>query len=181
MLDEVLLKTFSLFLRLVHIINSLVIVGVVGQFLSDVSGTEDPVPQAYVAVEAIACAAVLWSAFTLLFTCCAGSIILQVDIFFDILFAAAFIACIALLNSDAMGSCLQFREKYLPHWDLLRDCKLIKAGYAFSIINLCLFIVTTVTSIAIYLIRNRRHHHHHDKDHSHFQCHHECCTHTQDH
>ena len=133
MLNEVLLKTFSLFVRLLLIFNSLFIVGAIGQFLSDVSGIDSPIPRAYVAVEAIACATVLWSAFTLLFTCCAGSIILQVDIFSDILFAGAFIACIALLNADGVSTCPDFHEKYLPNWwNPLHDCRLVKASFAFS-------------------------------------------------
>jgi hypothetical protein len=131
--DEVLLKTFSLIIRLFQIFNSLFILGAVGQFLSDISDTNNPVPQAYVAVEAIACATVLWSTFSWLFTCCAGYILLQVDIFFDTLIAGAFIACIVLLNTDGIGTCPDFGKKYLPNGN---DCRLIKASFAFSIINL---------------------------------------------
>jgi hypothetical protein len=195
MLDKVLLKTLSLFIRLLHIFTSIFILSAVGQFLSDISDTENPVPQRYVAVEAIACAAVLWGAFTSLFTCCAGYVLLQMDIVFDTLFAGAFIACVVLLNDDGMNTCRAFGRKYLFDGDSwFRDCKLIKASYAFSIINLyasffyfhfyfwsdrieanvrCrfLFVVMIATSTALYLIRrnenstvNVPHEHHHHHD-----------------
>lgn len=136
--DEALLKSTALLIRFFQLFASAFIVGGVGQFLSDVS-TYTSTPQAYVAVIAIAGVSILWTGFAFLLTCFAGRIILAVEFTIDLLLFGAFIASTVLSNDDAIDSCHHFDNKYfygLLNTPYLQDCNLVKASFAFCILNM---------------------------------------------
>lgn len=136
--DEAVLKSAALLVRFFQFFASAFIVGAVGQFLSDIS-SYDSTPQDYIATIAIASVSILWTTFAFLFTCCAGSLILAIEFTIDLLLFGAFIASTVLLNDDAIGSCHRFDNKYfngLLNSAYLQDCNLVKAAFAFCILNM---------------------------------------------
>jgi len=136
--DEALLKSTALLVRFFQLFASAFIVGGVGQFLSNISAY-DSTSQGYIASIAIASVSILWTTFAFLLTCFAGRMILAIELTIDLLLFGAFIASTVLFNDDAINSCYQFDDKYFNgslNSAYLQDCNLVKAAFAFCILNM---------------------------------------------
>lgn len=111
-IDEALLKSVSLGLRFFQIALSLVVVGGIGQFITDISNGDLSVPGGYVAVVAISSTTAMWSGIALILTCCAGKIMLGIETSLDLLCVLLSIAESVLLGRDALSSESDFAFQY---------------------------------------------------------------------
>jgi hypothetical protein len=136
-IDEAILKTLFLFIRLLQIFGSIFIAGAVAQLSSDVVSVNNALSDAHVAVLSIGCVAAVWSLSTSLITCCGGTIFFNADIAIDFIIGLCFIVSAVLLRSDCRSRCADFNTKYFGSNSgfSYRDCNLIRAVYAFTIIN----------------------------------------------
>jgi len=141
-LNEALLKLNSLFLRLIQLALSLVIIGCMSQFLSDLSNSDYDLslPQTHVAVLAISGVNSVWSLIALLLTCCAGKIMLELETTLDLVCVGMSVAQAAMLSKDATSTKRAFLEAYAV-WTgnmwvgYLPDRRLVKACFGCAIVD----------------------------------------------
>ncbi|KAH8882533.1 hypothetical protein GQ53DRAFT_753580, partial [Thozetella sp. PMI_491] len=103
-IDEAILKLICFALRFFQFALSLIIIGGIGQAISNFYDTSWSIPGSYVAVTAMASMTAVWSGLAILFTCCAGQILLGVEVGLDVLSMAFSITETALLSKDALDS-----------------------------------------------------------------------------
>jgi hypothetical protein len=139
LLDDAILKIVFLFIRFIQIFDSLFIVGAIAQFCADTNDADNTLSNAYVAVLAIGCVAAAWSMLTSLVSCCGGSLFFNIDLIFDFLVGVCFVVSAVLLRTDGRARCTDFNRQYFGGTDVgfvFRDCNLVKAVYALSIVNM---------------------------------------------
>jgi hypothetical protein len=138
-IDEVLLRLASLLLRAFETINVLFILSAVASFINDMTDIDVVIPGRVVAVKAIACAAAAYGFLIVLPTFCGDAIFFKVVSVFDFVFAGLFIFCAVLFGGDTTDTCAAFGEKYFDantSAPVFYDCRLIRAVFAFCIINM---------------------------------------------
>ncbi|KAI1626842.1 hypothetical protein EDD37DRAFT_646540 [Exophiala viscosa] len=139
-LDEAFLRIFLLGLRICQTVFSLPMIGFAAAFISGLSSEEQGVPSKVTAALAIATVCAIYAGVTLLPIIFEGLIFFTVTAIFDVLFVAAWSSLIGVWNSDGTGTCNAFITKYFdgrPQKSyFMTDCRLVKAMFAFMIINL---------------------------------------------
>lgn len=137
-LNEAFLKLTSLTIRFGQLTFSLVIVGLVSQFLTGLSDRDLAVPATHVAVTAISGVATAWSVVALLLTCCAGKIMLEIETTLDAICVLMSIAQTAMLSQDALCSIKAFARRYADAIDIgfWPDRGLLRASFGIAIVNM---------------------------------------------
>jgi membrane-associated HD superfamily phosphohydrolase len=159
--DEVALKSVSLIIRFFQLAWSLVVLSCTAQFVADISNAALSIPQVYTAVIAIAGMTATWSIIAMLLTCIAGSILLGIETSLDTLCMLLSIAETVLLSDGALASWSSFSTQYPGVSNLGYDQSLLRVSFIFAIIQIPLFMSTSLMSWAVFLMK-RRHHRRHD-------------------
>ncbi|KAK0725100.1 hypothetical protein B0H67DRAFT_569571 [Lasiosphaeris hirsuta] len=138
LLDEVVLKLISSTIRFFQLVLTLVILGCTAQFIADLSEYDVAIPDGHVAVTAIAGIATIWSLVALLFTFCAGRIMLEIETLFDIVCVALSIAQTVLLREDALSSVTDFAHRYAGAVlaGFVPNRSLVRSSFAVAIVNM---------------------------------------------
>ena len=139
-LDEVFLRLFLLGVRALQALVSIPVIGFGAAITSDFSDADLNLPSKATAAEAVACACTAYIGLTFLPIFFGGPLFFSSLTVLDALFAAAWITLTAVWDDDARNTCTAFTTKYfsnmLQSTHSQTDCKLVKAMYAFIIINL---------------------------------------------
>jgi hypothetical protein len=139
-LDEVFLRLFLLGLRVLQALAAILIIAFGATIISDFSDSEVRLPTKATAAEAVACACAMYTGLTFLPIFFGGPLFFSSLTVLDALFTAAWITLTVVWDDDARDTCVAFKTKYfsnMQHSNHSRtDCKLVKAMYAFIIINL---------------------------------------------
>lgn len=140
-LDEVPLRLFLVILRVIQAFMTTPILGFAATLVNDFSTVDElRIPGKATAALAIACVCIVYVVVSFLPILFEGVRFFTTLTLMDGLFAAGWIALVAVWESDGSSSCSAFRQKYFdslqhaPYFDT--DCKLAKALFAFLIINL---------------------------------------------
>ncbi|KAK5662376.1 hypothetical protein OQA88_8286 [Cercophora sp. LCS_1] len=157
-LNEAFLKLTSLTIRFGQLTFSLVIIGLMSQFLTGLCDRDLALPATHVAVTAISGVATAWSLVALLLTCCAGKIMLEIETTLDAVCVLMSIAQAAMLSQDALCSVRGFAQRYADaiHVGFLPDKDLLRASFGIAIVNTILFASTSLLSWAVFMIRRRQ-------------------------
>ncbi|KAI1617707.1 hypothetical protein EDD36DRAFT_9910 [Exophiala viscosa] len=155
-LDEAFLRIFLLGLRICQTVFSLPMIGFAAAFISGLSSEEQGVPSKVTAALAIATVCTIYAGVTLLPIIFEGLIFFTVTAIFDVLFVAAWSSLTSVWNSDGTGTCNAFITKYFdgrPQKSyFMTDCRLVKAMFAFMIINLATFVTSALVAFCLHLI-----------------------------
>lgn len=139
-LDETFLRLSLVSLRIFQLIISIPIIGFVAAIISGLSNADVDVPSKASAVIAIACVSTVYTGVTVLPVFFEGPLFFTMITLLDAGFVGAWSSLIGAWDSDGTGTCTAFRVKYfgdLPRRSyFLTDCRLVKAMFAFMIINL---------------------------------------------
>ncbi|OAL25121.1 hypothetical protein AYO22_04998 [Fonsecaea multimorphosa] len=155
-LDETFLRIAEIGLRVLEGAWSIVIIGFVAAVMSGLSDADSDVPRKATATVIIACICTVYSGITILPMFFGGAMFFSVSFAFDILFVAAWASLIGLWDGDATDSCRAFKTKYFggqpskSHFQT--DCELVKAMFAFMIVNLVSFLGSAVIAFFLRLI-----------------------------
>ncbi|KIW20151.1 hypothetical protein PV08_00726 [Exophiala spinifera] len=138
-LDEVFLRLFLIATRIIEVVCSIPIIGFAAAFISTLSSEDQNVPSKLSAALAIACVCTVYTGLTLLPIIFGGPVFFTVAAVFDGLFVAAWSSLIGVWDNDGTATCHAFIKKYFdtrPQKSYFStDCKLVKAMFAFMIIN----------------------------------------------
>ncbi|KAK6366266.1 uncharacterized protein PV06_00747 [Exophiala oligosperma] len=155
-LDEVFLRLFLMAMRLFQVVCSIPIIGFAAAFISALSSEDQNVPSKLSAALAIACVCTVYTGLTLLPIIFGGPVFFTVAAVFDGLFVAAWSSLIGVWDNDGTATCHAFINKYFdsrPQKSYFStDCKLVKAMFAFLIINLAAFTASAVVAFCLRLI-----------------------------
>lgn len=139
-LDEVFLRLFLIGLRVFQTVFSIPMIGFAAAFINGLSNEEQAVPSKATAALAIACVCTAYAGVTVLPIIFEGPLFFTITAVFDALFVAAWSSLIGVWDSDGTGTCNAFVNKYFDGRPLKAsfstDCRLVKAMFAFMIINL---------------------------------------------
>ncbi|KIW23112.1 uncharacterized protein PV07_11338 [Cladophialophora immunda] len=155
-LDETFLRIAEIGLRVLEGAWSIIIIGFVAAVMSGLSDADADVPRKATATVVIACICTVYSGITILPMFFGGALFFSVSLVFDILFVAAWATLIGLWDGDATDSCRAFKTKYFDgqpskaHFQT--DCELVKAMFAFMIVNLVSFLGSAVIAFCLRLI-----------------------------
>jgi len=166
-LDEVFLRLFLLGFRVLQALISIPIIGFAAAIINDFSNADIRVPRKPTAAEAVACFCTLYIGLTFLPIFFGGPLFFTSLTVLDGLLVAAWITLTAVWDCDGSGTCAAFETKYF--FDMPRpaysrtDCKLVKAMFAFMIVNLY---VTELTGYKFLRLENPA-----NSQKSYFRCH----------
>lgn len=139
-LDEVFLRLSLIGLRLAQLVWSIPIIGFVAAIISGLSNADVGVPGKATAAITVACVATVYAGVTVLPIFFEGPLFFTVTALLDALFVAAWAILVGYWNDDGTGTCKAFESRYfgeLPRRSYFStDCRLVKAMFAFMIINL---------------------------------------------
>lgn len=139
-IDEVFLRLALIGLRVLQLVWSIPIIGFIAAIISGLSNADVTVPAKAVAAIAIACACVVYVGVAILPVFFEGPIFFTTTAVLDALFVAAWAALIGVWNRDGTGTCRAFVARYFHDKPtksyFATDCSLVKAMFAFMIINL---------------------------------------------
>ncbi|OAL27626.1 hypothetical protein AYO20_09699 [Fonsecaea nubica] len=143
-LDETFLRIAEIGLRVLEGVWSIIIIGFMAAVMSGLADADADVPRKATATVVIACICTVYAGITILPMFFGGALFFSVSAVFDILFVAAWATLIGLWDGDATDSCRTFKTKYFdgrpPRSLFDTDCKLVKAMFAFMIVNLYLLL-----------------------------------------
>jgi len=127
-------------LRILQSVITIPIIGFAAAILDDFSNASIHIPGKATAAEAVACVCIVYVALSFLPIFFEGALFFTTCMILDALFLAGWITLTAVWDSDGTGSCVAFNQKYFnihPPLSYDRtDCRVVKAMYAFMIINL---------------------------------------------
>ncbi|EXJ87080.1 hypothetical protein A1O3_04038 [Capronia epimyces CBS 606.96] len=139
-LDEVFLRLSLISLRIFQLVISIPIIGFVAAIIGGLSNADVGVPSKASAAIAIACVSTVYTGLTVLPIFFEGPLYFTVMALLDAGMVAAWSSLIGVWDHDGTGTCTALESKYFG--DLARrsyfrtDCRLVKAMFAFMIINL---------------------------------------------
>ncbi|KAL2436701.1 hypothetical protein ABEF95_013300 [Exophiala dermatitidis] len=189
-LDEVFLRLSLISLRVFELISSIPIIGFVAAIISGLSNADVDVPSKASAALAIACISTVYTGVTILPVFFGGPLFFTTMAVLDAGFVGAWSSLIGVWDNDGTGTCSSFENKYfggLPRRSYFStDCRLVKAMFAFMIINLAAFASSTVVAFCLRLIEldhtmSWRNLPLMNKPETSQQHHCTCCTHDKDH
>ncbi|KAK7888229.1 hypothetical protein LTR67_009106 [Exophiala xenobiotica] len=141
-LDEAFLRLCLMGLRVCQVVFSIPIIGFAAAFTSALSNEDQNVPSKLSAALAIASVCTLYTGLTFLPVIFEGPLFFTIVAIFDALFVAAWSSLIGIWDNDGTGTCNAFINKYFdarPRKSYFStDCSLVKAMFAFMVINLIL-------------------------------------------
>ncbi|KAL8889974.1 MAG: hypothetical protein Q9215_002843 [Flavoplaca cf. flavocitrina] len=148
------LKGVTTFLRVVELLGSILILGITSYWLAVLSRRDDPIPTWEKAVEGIAGAAVLYTAFAVLLTFFLGgkTFFAFLAVVLDVCFIAGFIA-IAVLARGGTNSCSGDNPPSPIGQGERTSCRLQTAVFAVAIAMALCFLV----SLALQILLSRHH------------------------
>ena len=140
-IDEVFLRIFLIALRISQVVISIPIIGFVAAIISGFSNAEIKVPEKATAAMAIACVCTVYAGITILPVFFEGPLFFTMMAILDALFIGAWGSLVGVWDCDGTGTCNAFETKYFSTQQSTKgyfstDCKLVKAMFAFMIINL---------------------------------------------
>lgn len=139
-IDETFLRLGLIGLRILETTWSICIIGFIAAVISGLSNADSDVPRKATATIVIACLCTVYAGASILPIFFGGPLFFTVCTILDILFLAAWATLIGLWDHDGTGSCRAFETRYFggqPHKGYFEtDCKLVKALFAFTIVNL---------------------------------------------
>ncbi|EXJ88279.1 hypothetical protein A1O1_05209 [Capronia coronata CBS 617.96] len=140
-LDEVFLRLSLIDLRIFQLVISIPIIGFVAAIISGLSNADVDVPSKASAAIAIACVSTVYAGVTVLPVFFEGPLYFTMMALLDAGFVGAWSSLIGVWDNDGTGTCTAFESRYFgdqPRRAYFKtDCKLVKAMFAFMIINLC--------------------------------------------
>lgn len=155
-IDETFLRLALIALRILQGVWSICMIGFIAAVISGLSSADDAVPRKATATIVIACICTVYAGITILPMFFGGALFFTVSAALDILFLAAWATLTGLWDRDGTGSCRAFATRYFgdqPHKGYFStDCKLVKAFFAFMIINLVSFLASAVIAFCLRLI-----------------------------
>ncbi|EXJ74080.1 uncharacterized protein A1O5_02374 [Cladophialophora psammophila CBS 110553] len=155
-IDETFLRIAEIGLRVLEGVWSIIIIGFVAAVMNGLSNADADVPRKATATVVIASICTVYSGVTILPMFFGGALFFSLSLVFDILFIAAWATLIGLWDSDATDSCRHFKTKYFdakPSKGYFQtDCELVKAMFAFMIVNLVSFLASAVIAFCLRLI-----------------------------
>ena len=138
-LDEVFLRLFLLGLRILQALVSIPIIGFGAAIISNFSDAGLRLPRKATAAEAVACVCTAYVGLTFLPIFFGGPLFFSSLTVVDALFTAAWITLTVAWDNDGRNTCAAFTTKYfsntLQSTHSHMDCRLMKAMYAFIIVN----------------------------------------------
>ncbi|KAI9728042.1 MAG: hypothetical protein M1834_007856 [Cirrosporium novae-zelandiae] len=159
------LRITTTLVRVIQLLASIVALGVFSYFLAVLAKNDAPIAKDWRAVEGMSGAATLYGIFAVLLTLCLGGVAFFafLAIVLDICFVGCYIA-IAILTRHSADSCTGTvqtpvgtglasaypsynGDTFSPHFGLA--CRLEKAVFAVSIINIILFIISAALTVGM--------------------------------
>jgi hypothetical protein len=138
--EEVLLQLCQIGLRVFQAVILIPVIGFVAAMISDFSKAEMNIPTKATAAVAVACVCTAYSAITILPIFFEGPLFFTSVAVLDVLFVTAWSTLVGLWDGDGTGTCHAFETKYFGELSkrsyFSTDCQLMKATFAFMIINL---------------------------------------------
>lgn len=139
-IDETFLRLGLIGLRILEGIWSVCMIGFIAAVISGLANADADVPRKATATIVIACLCSVYAGISILPIFFGGALFFTVSAVLDLLFLAAWATLIGLWDHDGTESCHAFERKYFgqqPHKGYFStDCKLVKAMFAFMIMNL---------------------------------------------
>lgn len=139
-IDETFLRLGLIGLRILETTWSICMIGFIAAVISGLSSADAHVPGKATATIVIACLCTVYAGGSILPIFFGGPLFFTVSAILDVSFLAAWATLIGLWERDGTASCRAFEKRYFggqPHKGYFEtDCKLVKALFAFAIVNL---------------------------------------------
>jgi hypothetical protein len=155
-IDETFLRLGLIGLCIVEAVWSICIIGFIAAVIGGLSNADADVPRKATATIVIACICTVYTGLSIFPIFFGGVRFFTVSAILNTLFLAAWATLIGVWDHDGTGSCRAFQQRYFGDQPekgyFSTDCKLVKAMFAFMIVNLVSFLASAVISFCLRMI-----------------------------